>query len=322
MSMRTTSLALSLPLCMIAGCSSPSPKVAVPPPTAANTDQPSTSAGAGKRIDLSKYIMTFNDEFEGTTLDTTKWDTPTMPRQGGSQWMPDQVSVKDGVLRLGIRLSEDPVLRYHCGAVRTQRNYDPAQTMFSQRFGYWEARCKLPRRIDADYFADFWLMAGKVGEGHNTREGQEIDIFESFELAEGHTYSMNFHWSGYGQQHNSYGLKCGDQPQLRDGNFHTYGLLWDETHYAVYVDGVEIGRTDMMGLGKANDGKMQSNGTCQFPAYMKLTVEAAEWPGKSNKWEKDLPTEDEFLVDWVRVYVPKDAPPSPTIGGPGGLPGK
>ncbi len=321
MSLRTSCLVLSLSLSVIAGCAPRSPEEVVASP-AATVGLPTKPAGTEKRIDLNAYTMTFNDEFEGTALDTAKWDTPTMPRQGGSRWMPDQVSVKDGVLRLGITLSSDPILRYHCGAVRTQRNYDPNQTMFSQRFGYWEARCKLPRRIDADYFADFWLLAGKIGEGRNTREGTEIDIFESFELAEGHQYSMNFHWSGYGKQHNSYGLKCGEQPQLRDGEFHTYGLLWDENFYAVYVDGVEIGRTDMMGLGTDKDGKLPSNGTCQYPAYLKLTVEAAEWPGKSNKWEKDLPTEDEFLIDWVRVYMPKDAPPSPTIGGPGGTPGQ
>ena len=259
-------------------------------------------------IDLSAYTMTFNDEFDGTELDTTKWEAPSMPRQGGSRWMPNQVSVKDGNLRLGIHLTSDPVLRYDCGAVRTQRNYDPNQTMFGQTFGYFEARCKMPRRVDADYFADFWIMAGKIGEGNSTREGNEIDIFESFELAEGKQYSMNFHWSGYGKQHNSYGLKCGEQPQLRDGQFHVYGFLWTEQFYAAYVDGVEIGRTDMMGLGSSKDGKLLSNGPCRARGYLKLTVEAAAWPGKSSNWEADAPAEDEFLIDWVRAYLPKSEP--------------
>ncbi len=236
-----------------------------------------------------------------------------MPRQGGSRWTPDQVSVKDGHLRLGIRLTNDPVLRYDCGAVRTQRNYDRNQSMFAQTYGYFEARCKLPRRLDADYFADFWMMAGRVGEGHNTREGNEIDIFESFELAEGHQYSFNLHWGGYGKQHNVYGLKCGQQPQLRDGQFHVYGFLWTEQFYAVYVDGVEIGRTDMLGLGSDKDGKMLSNGPCRDAGYLKLTVEAAQWPGKSPGWESDAPAEDEFLIDWVRAYLPKSTQaPSPS----------
>jgi beta-glucanase (GH16 family) len=270
--------------------------------------EPPRKNGPAVRIDLSAYTMTFQDEFNGTSLDTTKWEAPEMPRQGGSRWKAEQVSVKDGNLRLGIKLTDDPVLRYDCGAVRTQRNYDRNQSMFIQKYGYFEARCKLPKRIDADYFADFWIMAGRVGEGNNSRDGQEIDIFESFELAEGHQYSMNFHWSGYGWQHNAYGLKCGQQPQLRDNQFHVYGLLWTEEFYAAYVDGIEIGRTDMMGLGSDKDGKLLSNGPCREAGYLKLTVEAAQWPGKASGWEADAPTEDEFLIDWVRCYLPKTDP--------------
>ena len=277
--------------------------------TAAFAVEPPAEAAAAKvaeKIDLTQYKMTFSDEFEGNQLDLTKWEAPSMPRQGGSRWMPNMVSVKDGCLRLDIRLTDDPVLRYDCGAVRTQRNYDKNQTMFEQAFGYFEARCKMPRRVDADYFADFWLLANP-NEGKNTSEGLEMDIFESFELAEGKQHSVNFHWGGYAKQHNSYGLKCGDISKLRDNEFHNYGLLWTDKFYASYIDGVEVGRTDMMSLGTDKDGKLKSNGTCKIPAYLKLTVEAAGWPGKTNGWEPDAPKEDVFIIDWVRVYLPKTA---------------
>ncbi len=262
------------------------------------------TGGVPPRIDLSAYTMTFQDEFEGPALDTAKWDTPTQERWKGCRWTPSLVSVQNGYLRLGVRLTDHPQLRYACGAVRTRRNYDKNQTLFAQKFGYFEARCKLPRRLDADYFADFWIMAGSIGEGNNTRAGSEIDIFESFELAEGNHYSFNLHWGGYGKTHNTYGLKCGDQPHLRDNQFHVYGFLWTQDFYVVYVDGVEIGRTDVMGLGSDQDGRMKSNGPCQEEGYLKLTVEAAAWPGKSSGWEANPPQEDEFLIDWVRAYLP------------------
>jgi beta-glucanase (GH16 family) len=277
--------------------------------TAAVAVEPPAEAAVAKvaeKIDLTKYKMTFSDEFDGNQLDLSKWEAPSMPRQGGSRWMPNMVSVKDGCLRLDIRLTDDPVLRYDCGAVRTQRNYDKNQTMFQQAFGYFEARCKMPRRVDADYFADFWLLANP-DEGKNTTEGLEMDIFESFEFAEGRQHSVNFHWGGYGQQHNVYGLRCGDIPKLRDNDFHTYGLLWTESFYASYIDGVEVGRTDLMNLGTDKDGRLKSNGPCKIPAYLKLTVEAAGWPGKTNGWEPDAPKEDVFIIDWVHVYLPKTA---------------
>ena len=61
----------------------------------------------------------------------------------------------------------------------------------------------------------------------------------------------------------------------------------------------------MMGLGSSADGKMLSNGPCREAGYLKLTVEAAKWPGRSLDWEEDVPVEDEFLIDWVRAYLPK-----------------
>ena len=89
------------------------------------------SVAHGQEIDLSKFKLTFSDEFDGDQLDNTKWQAPEMPRQKGSRWVKSLATVRDGALRLGIRLTDDPVLRYDCAAVRTQRDYDASKTMFS-----------------------------------------------------------------------------------------------------------------------------------------------------------------------------------------------
>ncbi len=256
------------------------------------------------KLDLSKFTMTFNDEFDGDKLDTTKWEAPEMPRQGASRWVASLVSVRDGMLHLGVRKTDDPVLRYDCGAVRTQRNYDPNQTMFQQRYGYFEARCKQPKNLKADYWASFWMMCGKVGdETPDTREGLEVDIFESFHLATKKAMSMSFHWNGYGAKHNATGVAGKETPQLLDGEFHTYGMYWDEKVYVLFIDGEEVVRTDLIGLGKDDNGKTKSKGPCQKPGYVKLCVEAAAWAGATNGWEKEQPEQDDFVVDYVRAYT-------------------
>lgn len=261
-------------------------------------------------LDLSKFKLTFSDEFDGDQLDETKWQAPEMPRQGSSRWVKSLVSVRDGALHLGIRLTEDPVLRYDCAAVRTQRDYDPSKTMFQQCYGYFEARAKLPKNLRADYWAAFWMMCGKVSSA-DTREGLEVDVLESFHLAHKSAGALAFHWNGYGEKHNSTGVETVPTPQLRDGEFHRFGLYWDEHCYVAFLDGKEIARTNLIGLGKKDGGKVPSQGPCQKPGYLKLSCEAAAWAGATDKWEMEPTREDEFVVDYVRVYTGTLPPPPP-----------
>lgn len=268
--------------------------------------QATNAAAPVVKLDLSQFKMTWHDEFEGDSLDLTKWEAPEMIRQGTSRWVKTLVKVEGGALHLGIRKTDDPKYRYDCGAVRTQKGYKKSQTMFQQRYGYFEARCKLPQHVDADYWGAFWLMAGTVSDKvSDTREGTEIDIMESFNFAGQREHTMALHWNGYGKLHNATGIKCGPHREAADGQFHTFGLYWDEHYYVAFLDGVEVGRTDMQGLGKDEPGKTKSQGTCQQPAYVKLTCEAAPWSGLSHLWEKDMPAEDEMVVDYVRVYEGK-----------------
>ena len=261
----------------------------------------SLAAAKDQEIDLSQFKLTFSDEFDGNQLDTSKWQAPEMPRQGSCRWVKSLATVHDGALHLGIRLSNDPVLRYDCAAVRTRRDYDPSKTMFQQRYGYFEARAKLPHNMKADYWAAFWLMCGNINSA-DTREGIEADIMESFQHQGEPRYGLTFHWNGYAERHNATGIKLAPTPELSDGNFHRFGLYWDEKYYVAFFDGREIGRTELKGLGSKDKGKTPSQGPCQKPGYVKLSCEAAAWAGATNEWEKNPTKEDEFVVDYVRVY--------------------
>jgi beta-glucanase (GH16 family) len=263
----------------------------------------SAEPGPPRKLDLSHFQPVWHDEFDGDRLDSSHWQALEMVRQGHSRWVPSLVNVRGGVLHLGIRRTGDPVIRYECGAVQTRRDFDPAQTLFQQRYGYFEARCRLPRHLSADYWGAFWMMAGRISDDSpDTREGLEVDIMESFQFAHPAEYSVAFHWNGYGKNHNAAGLKCGTHPELLDGNFHTYGLYWDERYYVVFLDGVEAGRTELLGLGSDQGSRLKSAGPCRQPGFLILSCEAAPWAGASPQWEKDMPAEDEFLVDYVRVY--------------------
>jgi beta-glucanase (GH16 family) len=246
---------------------------------------------------VSENII-FNDDFNGTSLDRTKWDyAPNWDRQGGSTWMDDMVSVSGGNLHL--KLKRDPTLGkgqdwIRAGAVRTRKKNWPYDMIFSNSYGYYEARIKFPV-VDGTWGA-FWLMCRDNAPSSNAgKDGTEIDIVESIGNARGH-YNAALHWNGYGAEHQSVGSieHGGSEPvNIYDGEFHVFGLEWAKTEYVFYVDNIKFWRVD-------GGASFKNCGINQTQNYIKLTVEAtlAGWAGS-------LPSgfsEDEMLVDYVRVY--------------------
>jgi Lysophospholipase L1 and related esterases len=260
-----------------------------------------------EKIDLSKFKLVWSDEFDGSELNPKFWDVPTMDRQGASRWHKRNITVSDGTVKFAIKKTGDPTYRYESAGIRTSKGYDPSQYLYAYQYGYIEASCRMHKEVRSDYWAALWLMAGDMVHGRNTdtRVGTEIDVYESFNLWNRGEMGHNIHWGGYNKLHDAAGFKSGQHRELLNDEFHTYGLYWDEDIYIFYIDGVEVARTDAQGLGSGKDGKGKSQGTTRAPAYIKLSVEAAPWCGPSHEWEKDMPEEDLFEVDYVRVYQKK-----------------
>lgn len=270
-----------------------------------------TAAAASAPIDLTQFTLVWQDEFDGTALDRTKWDTPHQDRQGASRWRGHNVSLADGILTMKIRKTADPVYRYESACVRTSTGYDPTNHLFSYTYGYLESRMRLPKHVRSDYWTGFWLLAGDVVAGRttDTRLGTEIDIFETFNLWNLGQMSHALHWGGYGKAHNAGGKDSGPHLELLDGQFHTFGFYWDEAKYVYFIDGTAVAENDAVGLGaaKGKNGSplAKSQGTCRKPAFIKISVEAAPWCGPTSQWENPLPAEDALLVDYVRLYQKK-----------------
>jgi len=246
--------------------------------------------------------IVFSDEFDGTSLDTSKWDLcPDWDRQGHSTWKGDMVSLSDGLLHL--KFARDPALGgvktndkalaetwIRAGAIRTQTKN--GNILFSNTFGYYESRIKFP--VVSGTWGAFWLMSPTQGViSENGRNGTEIDIVETIGNHEGR-YNAALHWNGYGDRHQSTGSeKTGLRPvNIFDGEFHVFALDWSPEEYIFYIDGQVFWRVD-------GGSRFNNSGINQNPNYIKLTVESA------TSWAGNVPsdfTEDEMLVDYVRVY--------------------
>jgi len=223
-------------------------------------------APAGK-----EWVVVWQDEFEGNVLNEEKWNRLGDWKRRDGYWVKEDAYL-NGKGQLVLRTRKDGE-RYTCGAVNTKGKFERA-------FGYYVARCKLPRQ--PGHWPAFWLMGDGVGKvGDEGRDGTEIDIIE-VPWRDGRL-TVNLHWDGYGKDHKSAGHKF-QIPEVMEG-WHSFGLLWTEAEYVFYVDGREVWRSS-------------AGGVCRAPLFLKLTEEIGTWAGKIE--EAALP--DYFEVDYVRVY--------------------
>ena len=216
------------------------------------------------------WKLVWNDEFDGTTLDTSKWDVPENRRRDG-YWSGKAISL-DGNGRLVMSVLKEGD-KYLDGCVRTLGK-------FEHSFGYYVTRVQLQKQ--PGHWSAFWIMGRGVGKvGDEGRDGTEIDIFEKPWLDDRVQHAL--HWDGYGKAHKSEG-HVAKVAGVMEG-WHAFGLWWKPDEYVFYVDGQETWRT-------------KAGGVSQVPEYMKLSDEIGDWAGDIRHAE--LP--DAFLVDYVRVY--------------------
>lgn len=282
------------------------------------------------KIDLSGYELTFEDNFDGDALDAKVW---TYCDEGGERrggyWIDDAVSVKDSNLRIAVEYREDGELGsgWYTGAVESTAKGNGA-TGFSQKYGYFEARCKVPKIYGA--WAAFWLMPVnnfKDDVPGSGADGSEIDVFESMYMYKKSVSYQNsvthtIHIDCYGENQKSVASKNISMDDLYD-TYHTYGVEWNENEYIFYIDGIETWRVSQT-PDKEDSSKVYNN-VSHVAEYIILSCEVSGttkdgkvYPGQEfndkgelvTAWSGSLDGNDkntfyEFLVDYVKVYEKK-----------------
>lgn len=180
-----------------------------------------------------EWILDFSDEFNGTTVDPTKWNIDdsnqsraARPKLGIDYWMwkASNVWESDGDLVLQVTKANENTM--HCGSIHTHNKYET-------RYGYFEARIKIAEAAKGTHTA-FWLQGRNMSNVDGTaNDGAEIDIFESAWLGD-YTKSV-VHIDGYGANHKA-NTKQYSTPGIHNG-YHTYGLHWTEDFMKIYYDG-------------------------------------------------------------------------------------
>ena len=239
--------------------------------------------------------MTFSDEFDGASVDTNKWSF-----YGENYW--DKVThfsqettyVKDGMAHLKLMKrrghhNDDPARPQSDYATGFLESYGK----FTQRYGYFEARMKLPTA--PGLWPAFWMMPDRGGNGPQWQRsdtkngGMEFDIMEHLTRWGVNRFNIATHWDGYGKEHKSNGSHAIYYSPDKDG-FVTAGLLWTPGEAVFYCQGQEIGR-------------WKNERIANVPEHIMFTLPAGGW---DNDWLDDEKLPDVFLIDYVRVWQRQD----------------
>ena len=260
----------------------------------------------GKRPPVAgDWEKTFEEEFDGSTIDQKKWNIYGENFwDKRTHWSKDNLILGDGMMKMHFEKkhgchNDDPKSMlaltnpktsesdYACGFLDTYGKW-------VQRYGYFEARVKLP--VTPGLWPTFWLMPDRGAEvgpqwkrADTGNGGMEFDIMEHLTRWGPHRYNIANHWDGYGKTHASNGTTCNYALPDKDG-FITCGLLWSPGSLVYYCNGQEMLR-------------WENSRISAFPANIILEVTTGGWDNNALD-DKQLPVD--YVIDYVRCWQRKD----------------
>lgn len=251
-------------------------------------------------LENNGWNLVWNDEFEGSELDSTKWSCQIGNGYNGwgnyesQYYTQENVSVSDGTLKITAKKENKDGFNYTSSRIRTVT--DQGQTLFSTKYGKVEARIKLPN--GSGLWPAFWMMPVDNEYGSWPLSG-EIDIME----ARGRVLDTVHGTIHFGEErpfnkHMGGSFTFGDGTDITD--YHVYAVEWNENTIIWYVDGIEYYRT-------SNWYTMKDGVVAEYPApfnqefYIILNMAVG-----GNYDSYTLPSDDvlpgTMEVDYVRVY--------------------
>ncbi len=283
---------------------------------------------------VDSWVMVWNDEFDGTQLDSGNWTFEVNCAGGGNNEKQcytdssDNAFVSDGVLNIVARPAEAGAdAPYTSARINSRYKAD-------FKYGRFEIRAKLPSGQGS--WPAFWMMPTDEVYGGWPRSG-EIDIFEAVNLKaadadgnpESHIYGTLHYgraWPNNASSGAAYKLPDGSNPA---DDFHTYAIEWQEGEIRWYLDGYLYATQRQSEVKYNRDGEATglkhkgwfaeyfNQGTGELEThwdaapfdqhfYMILNLAVGgDWPENVNELgiDADAFAQGQTLaVDWIRVY--------------------
>ena len=266
--------------------SATAPAASVATPSATSSPCGGAPLGVGGR-----WKCSFDDEFNGTSLDTAHWQPQLTASSGyvtgGPDCYvdnPDTISVSGGHLNLSaLRVAPFP-----CTA-RYESSYQVGMVssteLFSQTYGVFEVRAKIPATTVPGLQETLWLYPQTLTYGPWPASG-EIDFAEFFSNNAGYDVP-SVHYANSASDANATGLGC----TIDQHAFNTYAVDWTPTLLTFLANG-QVCLIDRPIGGPAPFDQ---------PFFISLT-QALGVGANAPVSGTPLPATTE--IDWVRVWAP------------------
>jgi len=293
------------------------------------------------------YELTFSDEFNTSSLDTNRWNTQ-LPWDGDFNGVRYEYRTSNGEDQFYVNPYSDDIEHTETIALRhnpfkfngstlsiqaiknplktstSNRTYGGLEEMysqqeflsgviasdekFSQKYGYFEARLKIPGHTGA--FPAFWLLHERKFAEDTQRT--EIDVMENLGHSPEYIYNSFHYFKNVSDSYSGDGnfLKPTPSGQVFTGidyseEFHTYAVKWDPSRITWFIDGQQVSE---LSSGEINYEELYVILNLAIGGNWTNFPESAGGLGREN-YER-FPTQDDLNrftdpsleIDYVRVY--------------------
>ena len=237
--------------------------------------------------------LVYSDEFDGNTLDATKWLYETGKSGWGNNELQDykssgNVQVSNGTLK---------IIAKKIAPTQAVGSYTSARLNSKKtvKYGKIEIRAKIPKHLGNGLWPAIWMLGDDISTVGWPKCG-EIDIME-YVSYQPKTVFNTLHSNA---NNHTLGNSLGSGPislTNAEGEFHTYGLLWTETSIKFYIDSP----TNITYSANRPANPTNENWPFAKPHYFLLNMAVGgDWGGTNGVNDAVFPATLE--IDYVRVY--------------------
>lgn len=271
--------------------------------TSSSSSSTTTSASTGVPATVNGMSLVWNDEFNDSTIDTSKWNVLDDSTYGdGNNELACLTNRSDNVRESGGNLiiqAQKESTKYVCGSSDSRfpngRSYTSAMLTTQGKgewtYGRFEMRAIAPTQegTSKGLWPAFWMRPAAGGTG-------ELDILEAIGSGSGDDEYNKVHqtiWYDYdGTYPKQANIASMGSSEPSDG-YHVYAVEWDEDSITWYVDGkATYTRTG------STTSWLESTFNKDMFIRLNLAV-GGNWPGSP---DSDTDFTQAYKIDYVRVY--------------------